>query len=160
GRRVVVDARQIFFIDRHHHHETVFLGSFAHQLGRGTVGDPLRQGVPFTLLLRTEVRTIKELLQTDHLGSPVGGRGDELEVLLDHGLLDPCHRCGGWFGKFCLDQSPPDDTRHNSLLSWSFWCLPAFPQSHDHTGEWPPSKVGPSAAATTHISRCTLGPQL
>ena len=112
-RRVVIDAGQVFLVDRHDQHDLVLPGELGHQLGRGAVGDALGQLVPPRLLLGAEIRAVEQLLQADDLRPLLGGLGDQGDVLVDHRLLDDGDRRGRRLAERGLDQAASDDSRHD-----------------------------------------------
>ena len=116
GGRVVIDARQVFFVNRHDQHDLVLPGELGHQLGRGTVGHALGQLVPPRLLLGAKVGTVKQLLQADDLRPLLGGLGDQGDVLVDHRFLDGGDRRCGRLAERGLDQAASNDAGHDSSL--------------------------------------------
>jgi hypothetical protein len=54
-----------------------------HQLNGWTLGNLLGEVIPFRILLRREVRTVKELLETEDLNLFLTGLLDEFEMFLD-----------------------------------------------------------------------------
>ena len=65
SRRVVINAGEIFLVHRHDQHDVVLPSNVAHEPRRRTVRHLLGQLIPSRFLLGTEVRTVKQLLQTD-----------------------------------------------------------------------------------------------
>ena len=113
GRRVVVNAGQVFLVNRHDQDDVVPLGKLTHEPGRRPVGNALGQLVPSRFLFGAKVRTVKQLLQTDDLGPAVGRIRDHRDVLLDHRLLDASDRRGCFLAERRLNQGAPNDSRHD-----------------------------------------------
>src|SRR5579862_7424483 len=67
SRCVVIGARSLFFVDRHHDHHAVLFSELLHQLRRRTVRHALRRFIPFDFLFAAEVRTVENFLHAQHL---------------------------------------------------------------------------------------------
>ena len=85
---VEVQARHLLFVDRNHDHHAVLGGDLLHQLGGRAIGHALGQVVPANVLLGAEIRTVEKFLQAEYLHFLLRGLLDQLQVLVDHGLLD------------------------------------------------------------------------
>ena len=89
---VVVNTRQFFLVNRHDQHHRMLLRELGHQLDRGTIGDALGEVVPLGFLLGAEVGSIKKLLQANDLSPFARGLRNEVDMLIDHRLLDQGRR--------------------------------------------------------------------
>src|SRR3954467_3098076 len=110
--RVVVDAGDLLFINRHHHHHAVLLRDRLHGLNSGAVRNPLDHVVPERLLLGAKVRTVEQILEAQHLYAAASGFIDQRQMLVEHPLLDVVGRA--LERDVCLDlnQSATYDPRH------------------------------------------------
>ena len=85
-----------------------------HELDCGTLRYALREVVPPNILLRAEIRPVKQFLQTKDFDFLARRLLDQLEVLVDHCLLD----FGQWvIGTQCitsLDEPTAHDAGHES----------------------------------------------
>ena len=117
GRRVVVDAGQVFLIHRHDEDDAVLLRQARHELRRRAARDWLSHGVPMSLLFGAEVRAIKELLQADDLAALARGLFDERHVFVNHRLLDRLERRRALVCDARLDQSAPNYSSHKGPVS-------------------------------------------
>ena len=93
SRRVVMDARDVLFIDRHDNDHVELSGIFTHQLS----GWPIRNGfsgvIPLCILGRAEIRTGENFLETQHLYTLFSSFGDVRDVRLYHRAAVFFHRC-------------------------------------------------------------------
>src|SRR5215208_4424771 len=85
---VVIDAGDLFFIDRHDDHHAVFFGDFLHQPHGWTIGNPFHRFVPARLLFGAKVRRREDLLHADYLHTLFGSLFDKVKVFLNIELLD------------------------------------------------------------------------
>src|SRR3954447_7991935 len=115
--RVVVDAGDLLFINRHHHHHAVPLRDRLHGLDSGAVRNPLDHVVPARLLLGAKVRTVEQFLEAQPLYAPASGFIDQRQMLVEHPLLDVVGR--PFERDVCLDlnQTATYDPPHERLLS-------------------------------------------
>ena len=89
----------------------VFARQVLHQPRGRAIGNPLGQSVPPGFLLRRKVRSVKELLQADHLRPLPGRLGNQSHMLVDHGLFDSFDR-----GVTALAQLRLDERRTHSAF--------------------------------------------
>src|SRR6266849_7634020 len=115
SRRVVVEAGHLHFIYRDDHHHVVFRCNLLHQLDRRAVRYTLSQSVPACILLGTEIWTIKDFLQTKDLNLLPGCLINQLQVLVEHGLLDFFERILRTKRIAGLDQPTADGSGHLHL---------------------------------------------
>src|SRR4051812_13194167 len=110
--RVVVDAGDLLFINRDHHHHAMPLRDRLHGLNSGAIRNPLDHVVPARLLLGAKVRTVEQFLEAQHLYAPASGFIDQRQMLVEHPLLDVVGRA--LEGDVCLDlnQSATYDPPH------------------------------------------------
>ena len=90
--RVVINSRQILFVDRDYDDHAMLLRKFLHQLDGRAIGNLFGQLVPFRVLLGTKIGTVEQFLKTDKLCSLGGSLFDHANVLVDHRLADLLHR--------------------------------------------------------------------
>src|SRR6185295_17458811 len=83
GGGVVVDAGQLFFIDRHDDNHAVLFGDFLHQPDSWTIRNSLHCFIPARLLFGAEVRRREDLLHADYLHALLRSLFDVGQVLLD-----------------------------------------------------------------------------
>src|SRR5580700_6272258 len=88
-RCIVKDTWLLLFVDGYNHHHIVAPCILRHPRYRRS-GNSLRRLIPGTVLSRTEIRGIKDLLQTEDLYPRCTRRFDIGDMLLYHGFLDLC----------------------------------------------------------------------
>src|SRR5262245_9690037 len=117
GGGVVVDAGNLFFVNRHDEHHAVLSCDLAHSLNRRSLGDAFHHLVPAGLLLGAEVRAVEEFLETQKLHASPRRFVNERQVLVEHPLLDVVS--GTFEGDVSLDLYQPaaHDPAHWTLLS-------------------------------------------
>src|SRR6266568_3855508 len=115
-RGVVVDSRLLLLVHRHHQHHLVLPGQLLHEGDGRPVGDTLGQVVPARLLLGAEVRPVEQLLQAEDLDLLARGPIDQLQVLVDHGLLDGRQAGLRTLHVPGLDEAGTHDAPHGALL--------------------------------------------
>jgi len=93
----------------------VFGGDLLHELDGGAIGHRLGHLIPAGILLGTEIRAVENFLQAQDLNLLFGGLLDQLQVLVNHGLLDLFQRVAGAKHVGGLNQSAADVTRHRHL---------------------------------------------
>ena len=98
GRRVVIDALDVLFVNRNDDRHAVFPGGLAHELNRGTVGNFLDHAVPARRLLCTEVRTGEDFLHAQDLCALSRSLIDQLQMFLDGLVFDFLERFFHWRG--------------------------------------------------------------
>ena len=116
GGGVVVDARLLALVDRHHDRHAVLLRALGHQVG-GRPRHRLGDVVPVRVLRRAEVGTVEDLLEAEDLHALLAGFVDERQVDVDGRLPDLVdgrrgigERSGG------LDQAADDSSRHSGII--------------------------------------------
>ena len=96
--RVVVDAGNFLFVDRHDDNHAMRLGHFLHQAHSWTIRNSFDGFIPTRLLLRTEVRSSKHLLHAKYLHALLGGLLDKAQMLFDVESLDVVDGQVSWRG--------------------------------------------------------------
>ena len=91
-----------------------FFASFRIRRDGRPVGHALGEVVPARLLLGAEVGAVEELLQAQDLGLLPGRLGDQLDVLVDHRLLDR-----GQAGLGAQDVLAPGSVRSGRCGAWA-----------------------------------------
>ena len=108
GGGVVIDARHLLLVDRHHQHHAVFLRQLLHLLGRRAVGDALGAAIPFLVLARAEIGLREDLLEAQDLHALLGGLLDQRQMGLEHQLPDLAGRHRGVALEVHLDKAGRD----------------------------------------------------
>src|SRR6185369_6085494 len=88
GGGVVIDAGQLFFVDRHDDDHAVLFRDFLHQPYGWTVGNTLDCFIPARLLFRTKIRSREDLLHAENLHALLRGVFDVVQMFLDVQPLD------------------------------------------------------------------------
>src|ERR1039458_928179 len=111
---VVVNPLLPTFVDGDDQRQMMASGLLLHQANGGTVGNGLRKVIPLGGLFRTEIRTVKDFLQTYDLRSSVRRLANKAQMLFNHGLFSGLER--GFRGRRVgsLNQRTTDVARHVS----------------------------------------------
>src|SRR5687767_6279273 len=96
GSSVVIDAGDLFLINRDDDDHPMSTGNFLHQAHSGPVGNFLDRFVPASLLFGTKVRRSEDLLHAENLHSLFGGFLNEAEVFLDIEAFNIVYRQVCW----------------------------------------------------------------
>src|ERR1035438_8336039 len=105
SRGIEIEARHLLFINRDDDRHAVLGGNLLHEQSSGSAGNALGQVVPANVLLGAEIRAVEKFLQAEDLHFFFGGLLDQLEVLVDHRLLDLRQRTVGAAGVARLNQT-------------------------------------------------------
>jgi hypothetical protein len=109
---VVVDTRDLFFVDGDDNYHAVFLGDFLHQAHSRTIGNLFDCLVPASLLLSTKVGSGKNFLHAENLDALFRGLLDKTHVLFDVQSFDFINRHIGSSSVGTLDKSAFDGAWH------------------------------------------------
>ena len=85
---VVINTGLVHLVNGNDQDQAETAGRFHHQLRGGAVRNFFSGVVPAGILLATEIRTVKNFLQTNHLAALGGGLLDHGNMLFNHGSLD------------------------------------------------------------------------
>ncbi len=116
SRGIVIHARHLAFVHRHHHGHVVLLGQRREFFERGS-----RHGfgevVPARILAGAEIRAVEDLLQPQYLHPALASFVNERQMLLEHGRGDFFDRA-----RFVVDgvahlNQPADDLACHNLFS-------------------------------------------
>src|SRR5215813_4353888 len=110
---VEVQACHLFFVYRNDDNHLVLRGALLHQLRRWTVWNALSHLVPLLVLLSAEIRTVKKFLKTQDLHLLLRSLLDQLQVLVDHRLLDLGKAVIGAKWIVGLDEATADSSGHS-----------------------------------------------
>ena len=112
GRGVVVNAGDLFFVDRHDNHHVVLLCRLLHYPGRRAFRNLLDRVVPAHLLLGTEVWRREDFLHAENLHALFGRIFDQRQMFFEILLLDLFYRRISWRRISCLNQSASNCSWH------------------------------------------------
>jgi hypothetical protein len=116
-RRVVIDAGDLFLVDRNDQYHPMFARDILHQFHCPPVGDLFDRFVPSRLLFGAEIRRGEDLLHAQNLHTLFGRRFDHAEMFLDVDPLDLFDRRVSWRGVLRLNQTAFDCALHNLCSS-------------------------------------------
>src|ERR1700722_11010793 len=116
GCGIEVHPRHLLFVNRDHDHHVVLGSDLLHQFNCGSVRNSFREFVPADVLLGTEIWAVKQLLQAKYLHLLFRRLLDELQVLIDHGLLDLRQRAVAAHYIPCLDETTAHNAGHRMHL--------------------------------------------
>src|SRR5206468_2766139 len=116
GGGVVIDACNLFFIDRHDDDHAMLLRNILKQFDGWAVRYFLDRIVPARLLLGAEVRSVEDLLHAENLHTLTSSVLNHFQVLINIRALDLLNRsiCRRNVGG--LDKSAFDSTWHINLI--------------------------------------------
>ena len=110
---VEIQTRHLFFVNRDDDNHSELRCDFLHEARRRSIGNAFRQVIPANILFGTKIRTVKKLLQAKNFHFFLGRLLDQLQVLLDHGVLDFSQRPAGAERIAGLNESTANRSGHN-----------------------------------------------